>query len=456
MSKWQGFAATLCACAFAHLLSAQITDTVHSQRAARGASLLGAYRRPSLVFEANRGQTDPAVKYLSRAPGYTLFLTSRGPVIVSGTGCGKGYSVTRAPASATDGSGMKTPAQRSCSSGTTDWIRLHLLGMNTRTELLPREELPAKVNYFVGSDPARWHTNVPTYRKVIHHNVYSGIDLVYHLDGKTLEFDFQVAPGADPSVIRLEAESSDRQGMRLGRIRHTPSGDLIVRLGDGELRVRRPRAFQLNGGSPQPVPGDFAFAAQDTLRFRVGPYDVRRTLVIDPVLSYSTYLGGEANDGASAIAIDAAGNSYITGFTQSVAFPVLNPLANGGQLDASSQDAFVTELAAGGTSLVYSTYLAEAPWIRRLESRSTVRATRMSRASLSRPISPSRARCHRLIMCSRALRTPSPPRSVAVVLPWFTQLTSAAVRAIRLMPSSWTLLATRTSPAVRNQRIFPY
>ena len=96
---------------------------------------------------------------------------------------------------------MTTPAQRSCASGTTNWVRLYLLGMNTRTELLPREELPAKVNYFVGSDPARWHTDVPTYQKVIHHNVYPGIDLVYHLDGNTLEFDFQVAPGANPARL---------------------------------------------------------------------------------------------------------------------------------------------------------------------------------------------------------------------------------------------------------------
>src|SRR5436853_486110 len=151
MSRWQAFAATLCGCAFAQLLSAQITNTIHSQDDARRASQLAAYGRPSLVFEANRGQTDPAVKYLSRAPGYTLFLTSRGPVIVRDRGCGESYSLTRAHASAADGSGMKAPAQRSCASRTTNWIRLNLLGMNTRTKLLPREELPAKVNYFVGS-----------------------------------------------------------------------------------------------------------------------------------------------------------------------------------------------------------------------------------------------------------------------------------------------------------------
>ena len=196
--------------------------------------------------------------------------------------------------------------------------------MNTRAELLPREELPGKVNYFVGSDPARWRTNVPTYRKVIHYNVYPGIDLVYRLDGKTLEFDFQVAPGADPGAIRLAAESNEPQGVRSSRIKRARDGDLVVRLGDGELRVRRPRVFQLSGGRPQRVPGDFAFLANHTLRFRVGPYDMRRTLVIDPVVSYSTYLGGEANDGASALAIDSAGNSYITGFTQSVAFPVFS------------------------------------------------------------------------------------------------------------------------------------
>src|SRR5437868_9944046 len=148
---------------------------------------------------------------------------------------------------------MKTPAQSNCAWRTSHWVRLNLLGMNTRAELLPREELPGKVNYFVGSDPARWRTNVPTYRKVIHYNVYPGIDLVYRLDGKTLEFDFQVAPGADPGAIRLAAESNEPQGVRSSRIRRARDGDLVVRLGDGELRVRRPRVFQLSGGRARSV-----------------------------------------------------------------------------------------------------------------------------------------------------------------------------------------------------------
>jgi len=132
MSRWQAFAATLCACAFAQLLSAQITDTIRSQHGARPASLRASYGGPSLVFEANRGQTDPAVKYLSRAPGYTLFLTSRGPVIVSDRGCEKRDSLTRAHASAVGGSGMKTPAQSNCAWRTSHWVRLNLRNEHAR------------------------------------------------------------------------------------------------------------------------------------------------------------------------------------------------------------------------------------------------------------------------------------------------------------------------------------
>jgi Bacterial Ig-like domain (group 3)/Beta-propeller repeat/Protein of unknown function (DUF1573) len=357
MTRWQAVATALCVFLCAQVLSAQTSQNHHSQRGPVP-SILATHGRPSLVFEANHGQTDPSVAYLLRSPGFTLFLTKQGPVVASSNHCEKVAGVLRKVSAAEKR--RKTPQPQTNCISRTNWVRLHLVGAGAASELFPGDELPGKVNYFVGSDPTKWHGSIPTSRKVVQHNIYPGIDLVYHLDANTIEFDFQLAPDADPNAIRLELETSEPQHLSSARVRLTPSGDLALSLGDGELRVRKPKAFQLTGGRLQPVLGDFALVTKNTLRFRVGPYDTRRALVIDPVLSYSTYLGGEANDGASALAIDSVGNAYITGFTQSVAFPVLNPpsnIANAGQLDAGSQDVFVTQLAPGDASLVYSTYL---------------------------------------------------------------------------------------------------
>ena len=227
--------------------------------------------------------------------------------------------------------------------------------------------MPGKSNYFIGNDPAKWRTNVPTYAKVKYQNVYRGIDLVYYGNPQQLEYDFVVAPSADPKAISLDVaaiRSSSDGGRRARGVdqkrRIDGNGDLVIQAGEDEVRLHKPVVYQTAAnrgaeGSPRHfVDGHYLLKGDDRVSFEVASYDPRKTLVIDPVLVYSTYLGGSNVDEGSGIAVDSAGNAYVTGLTGSVDFPTASPLqaSSGGQ-----QDAFVAKLNPGGSALLYSTYL---------------------------------------------------------------------------------------------------
>jgi hypothetical protein len=268
-----------------------------------------------MSFEANQGQTDNSVKFFSRGRGYDLFLTSTEAVLV----LSKKSMV----------------------------VRMELLETNSVSEPKGVDELPGKANYFVGSDSGRWRTNIPTYAKVRYGEVYPGIDLVYYGNGRRLEYDFNVAPGADPGIIRLGFKGIDE-------VRIDGRGDLVAKAGGEEIRLLKPVAYQQVGGNRQEIAAEYALLDDQKVTFKVGQYDVREPLVIDPVLSYSTYLGGDSGDGGYGLAVDGSGNAYVTGITSSTNFPTASPLqpAIGG-----SGDAFVAKLNAAGSALVYSTYL---------------------------------------------------------------------------------------------------
>lgn len=227
-------------------------------------------------------------------------------------------------------------------------------------------ELPSKSNYFIGNDPKKWYTNVPTYAKVKYPEVYPGVDLVYYGNQRQLEYDFVVAPGADPKIIQLAFEGADR-------METDPQGDLILHTAVGDVRLRKPQVYQEINGIRQAIPGSYILLPQSLgenrdkgvqrVRFEVAAYDVSKPLIIDPVLVYSTYLGGSGFDQGYGIAVDAAGNAYVTGFTSSANFPTANPLQPtfDGSLCQSGlllcSDAFVAKLDATGSTLIYSTYL---------------------------------------------------------------------------------------------------
>lgn len=288
-----------------------------------------------MVFEANRGQTDRGVDFISRGAGYSLFLTPREAVF--------SLSGRQAPAGDEPRRSADGP---DASVGTI--LRMRLLGANPSTEPSGERLLAAKTNYLIGRDPKRWRTGVPNYASVRYRELYPGIDLIYRgLRGK-LEYDFVLAPRADPSRIALAFEGQQR--LALDR-----QGALVLRTEGGVVRQPRPFLYQEVGGKRRPVRGGYVLRSRDRIGFRVGAYDRAKPLVIDPVLSYSRYLGGSGDDRGHGIAVDASGNAFVTGGTGSGDFPTQAP----SQAAGGGFDAFVTKLGPDG-ALVYSTYLGGA------------------------------------------------------------------------------------------------
>jgi hypothetical protein len=271
-----------------------------------------------LHFEPNLGQAPAEVRYLARGSGYHVALADDGARIE-----------LRGAAGATQ-------------------LRVRPVGASPLARAAGREELPGKVHHLVGRDPAAWRAGVPTYARVAVDAVYPGIDLVYYGNQRQLEYDFVVAPGADPEVIRLALEGADA-------VELDARGDLVLRVPGGELRMRAPVVYQEVGGARRPVAGGYVLLGSSQVGFRLAAHDRSRPLVIDPVLAYASYLGGSGVDTAGAVTVAADGHIYIAGMTSSPNFPVstvLDPTR-----PAPSSDAFVTKLSADGSTLVFSTYL---------------------------------------------------------------------------------------------------
>ena len=293
------------------------------------------YGKLPLSFAANRGQTNSDVKFLSRGAGHTLFLAPTEAVLV--------LVKPEHPSSRDLTARLEKPG-----TATQAVLRMTFVGANPDARVTGHQELPGKANYFLGKDPATWRTDVPTYAKVHYRDVYPGIDLVYYGNQRQLEYDFVVAPGADPERIALGFQGADRLDV-------DAQGDLVVHTTAGTIRQRKPLIYQEIDGARKEIPGGYVLTDMHRVSFRVAAYDATRPLVIDPVLSYSTYLGGSGHEEGFGIAVDAGGNVYVTGITFSSDFPT-----TAGALDTAfsgSSDAFVTKLNPTGSALVYSTYL---------------------------------------------------------------------------------------------------
>ena len=189
-------------------------------------------------------------------------------------------------------------------------IRMRLAGGNAKAAAAPVDRLPGTIAYFLGSDPSRWRTGIATYGKVEYLAVYSGVDVVYYGNGGQLEYDFRLAAGADPSAIRLAFDGAARPTV-------LRDGELAV----GGLRQHKPVAYQMVGGERMVVECGYVLRASGEVGMRLGAYDRRLPLVIDPVLSYATYIGGTVNDAVTSVKVDASGNIYLAGFTSSNNFP---------------------------------------------------------------------------------------------------------------------------------------
>jgi len=296
-----------------------------------------------LSFEANTGQADKNVKFLSRGSGYGLYLTGDEAVLA-----------LRNPVSSAVRFGLQPelrPLAQSVEFEPAGVVRMRLAGATGKAEPIGEEPLPGTANYFISSDPAKWRTNIPTYAKVRYTGIYHGIDLVYYGDQRQLEYDFVVASGADPRSVRLQFSGARELHL-------AASGDVVVTTANGLLTLHKPLAYQIVNGHRLPVAGNFALLAKRIVGFRLGSYNRAKELVIDPVLAYSSYLGGSGGDTGNAIAVDSPGNVYIAGQTFSTNFPVTpGTFQTTNRATATGLNAFVTKLNATGTALVYSTYL---------------------------------------------------------------------------------------------------
>jgi hypothetical protein len=317
-----------------------------------------SYGKLPLRFESNQGQTDTQVKFLCRSRG--LFLTATEAVL----------SVAKPGREAKPMLGRATFNHSAQADTITNVLRVSFVGANPAPEISGLEELPGRSNYFSGSDPSKWHTAIPNYAAVRYKDVYPGIDLMYYGNNEDLEFDWVLTPGANPKLIKLAIRGAENISL-------DAQEGLLIESGGNEMRLRKPTIYQVEEEQQKPgnvqndrgyarmnganrkhfIEGNYVVKDTHMVTFDVAAYDLDRPLIIDPVLSYSTFLGGNGEDHGNAIAIDANGNAYIAGWTASSNFPTKNPLQASFH---GIQDAFVAKFnpsTSGAVSLLYSTYL---------------------------------------------------------------------------------------------------
>jgi uncharacterized protein (TIGR03437 family) len=313
------------------------------------AQMQAAYGRLPLSFELNQGQAQGEAQFLARASGYQFYLTAAEAILCLPS------PDDQLPRALPSGSATSPARQPVSQPQPANALRLKLVNAHPAPEGEGLDELPGKSHYLIGGDPARWRTGIRSYARVRYRDVYPGVSLTYYGNQRQLEYDFVVAPGADPRRIHLAFEGA--QQMRLDG-----NGDLLLQVAGGEVRQRKPVIYQeadreFSAGARRMIAGHYVLRGEREVGFEIAAYDPGQPLVIDPVLSYSTYLGGAGSETGYSIAVDQAGNAYVAGTTSSDDFPLtpgaLKTTSGGG-------DVFVAKLNAAGTALVYATYFGGA------------------------------------------------------------------------------------------------
>src|SRR6185369_2951733 len=296
-----------------------------------------AYGRAPMSFEANVGQTDDArAKFLSRGDGFNVFLSSSeatfaffDPPRLGRANKEKRGSIRRPVYRHSQADNNRAAPLRISAP-----LRIRLRGANKTAKGKAMNELSGRSNYFIGSDPRKWLVNVPTYARVEYESVYRGVDLVYYGNRRQLEYDFRVAPGASYKVIRIGFEGGDRVTL-------DDDGDLVIEIGGKKIYQRKPVVYQEANGIKELIAARYVLGSRGDVGFDIGAYDAKRSLIIDPVLSYSTYLGSAP---MNSVAVDRNGSAYVTGTFQLDTFGRVS-------------DAFVMKLNPEGTGVLYSTFI---------------------------------------------------------------------------------------------------
>ena len=281
------------------------------------------YSALPLVFEVNKGQTNPKAKYIARNGFYNLFLTDNEAII-----------------------SLRNEENP---------IRLKLKGANEKSTLKSIEKLPGISNYFIGNDPKKWIKNIPTYRKIKYENVYPGTDLVYYGKNGELEYDFIVSPFGSPDNIKISLEGAKK-------IKTEPDGNLTIYLNDNKkIMFQKPQVYQVSNNKKHFIEGTFLLANKNNreLSFKLGEYDPTKQLIIDPVIYFSTVFGGGDFDEAIDVEVPSASlGTIITGTTFSLNFPVTNGAFQKEHTGNKSGDIFVTTIGGiADTILLSSTFI---------------------------------------------------------------------------------------------------
>jgi uncharacterized repeat protein (TIGR01451 family) len=277
-----------------------------------------------LIFEPNRGQanldpSDPRARFVAHGSGYSLFLGSEGAFVTL----------------------------RSKDTGKLESLQMKIAGSNPSPVISPSDRLPGKSHYILGNKPDKWRMNIPQYARVRYDNLYRGINLVFYGNHGRPEFDFLVAPGADPSQPQLEFS-----GAKLLKI---SDGALVVEQNGAHMRLDPPHVYQQIDGRQQTVEGHFVLRGALRAGFAVGPYDRSRELVIDPVPSFSTYFGGSGDELNTVVAVDAGGNIYLAGSTSSTNLPVTTGVFQ--KTLTGSQNVYIAKINPSISAIEYVTYL---------------------------------------------------------------------------------------------------
>jgi Beta-propeller repeat len=303
--------------------------------AAEQARVAKSFGNLPLSFEPNQGQTDAQVKFLSHNSHYNLFLTPSEAVFT--------LPVRSEPVSAR---GRRSKHSQMTSEAV---LRMEMIGANPAAQVAGDTPVEGHTNYFIGRDASKWVHDVPQYARVNYRGVYPGVDLTFYGQQHQLEFDFVVKPGANADAIALGIEGAKK-------IATDKTGDLVLTSAAGDVRLHRPVAYQRLGDTRQPVDARFVVKGTE-IALAIGAYDRSRELIIDPSVAYSTYLGAGNEDDGYAIAVDSAGEAFVTGQTASAGFPVKGALPTPNNALQGTNDAFVTKMKADGTNTVYSTFL---------------------------------------------------------------------------------------------------
>ncbi len=309
-----------------------------ARTALRKQQVVASFGHLPLIFEPNQGQTNSAVKFLAHGVGYGLFLTQNEAVL----------TLHHPPAGKNSAPHMSV-------------VRMGLAGSSANVVADATDKLPGKSNYFIGNDSAKWHRNIPQFARVRYIGIYPGVDLVYYGQHGQLEYDFEVAPGGDPKQIALSFAGTTNLAL-------AQNGDLAIGLDGGELRLLAPHVYQKFGADERTVAARFELRGKE-VGFALGDYDRSRELVIDPVLTYSTYLGGSGIEscstitglpqtpGCPGIAVDAGTNAYVAGATTSTDFPIIAGAFQSAPGGTGATNVFVSKFNPTGSALLYSTYL---------------------------------------------------------------------------------------------------